>query len=61
MSDTETTVDEVTTDVDTDIDITDDVPDEKSKLLARYGIEPDFSNFDEDTAIKLLKRIEKAE
>lgn len=61
MSDTETIVDDVTTTVDTDIDTTDDVPDEKSKLLSKYGIEPDFSNFDEDTALKFLKRIEKAE
>lgn len=61
MSDTENLVDDVTTDVDTEIDTTDDVPDEKSKLLAKYGIEPDFSNIDEDTAIKFLKRIEKAE
>jgi hypothetical protein len=59
MSDMETNVDDVT-DV-TDIDTTDDVTDEKSRLLSKYGIEPDFSNLDEDTAISLLKRIDKAE
>lgn len=62
MSDMETNVDDVTADVDNEeFNTTDDVPDEKSKLLSKYGIEPDFSNFDEDTAIKFLKRIEKAE